>query len=310
MPVATIADILAKQYSPMLYLLAEQKGSRFQDKVRRETITSAEEAYFDTIGSVVAQKKTTRHGPTPLVEADFGRRKCAPEDYEVANPVDSEDKLKMIVDPTSTFALRQANAMGKAKDAAIIEAALGTALCGKTGATSKEFKDESISIGGTAAGALVTTLGTLAAVGTVADIDLGKILKMMEIFNNADVDPDIPKYWVVSPKDIRDMLDITELTSADYVTVKAIQQGTIGSVAGFNWFWSNLLGVDAATSTATRTFAWAQDGIILGTAQEIQTRIDERADLSYTIQVYSKMSMGAVRMEGAKVHECLCKIAE
>lgn len=307
MAVTTITDVFAKRYSTMLYLLAEQKGSRFQDKVRRETITSAEEAYFDTLGSVTAQKRTTRYGSTPLVEADFGRRKVAPEDYEVANPVDSFDKLKMILDPTGSFAQRQANALGRAKDAAIIDAALGTALCGKTGSTSKAFKDEALSINGDGT---VTTMGTLAAVTTVADISLAKILIMMRLFNQADVDPDLPKYWAVTPKEIEDMLNIQQLTSADYVTVKNVQQGSVGSVAGFNFFWSNLLPADAATGTGARTFAWAQDGILLGTAQEINSRIDERTDLSYTIQVYSKMSMGAVRMEGCKVHECLCKIAE
>jgi hypothetical protein len=307
MAVATITEIFAKRYAAMLYLLSTQKGSRFQDKVRREPITSAEEAYFDTLGMTAAQKKTTRHGPTPLVEAEFGRRKVAPEDYEIANPVDNEDKLKMIVDPTSSFALRQADALGQAKDDAIIEAALGTALCGKTGATSKAFQDDSLSINGDGT---VTTLGTLAAVAVVVDMTLEKILIMLQIFNQGDVDPDIPKYWAVTPKDVRDMLAIQQIGSADYNTIKVLTLGQVQTYCGFNFFWSNHLTKDAATSTANRTIAWAKDGIILGQAEEIVSRIDERTDLSYTIQVYSKMSMGAVRMEGVKVHECLNKIAE
>ena len=306
MAVATIADIMAKQYGSMLYLLAEQKGSKLQNKVRREPITSAEEAYFDTIGSATAVKKTVRHGATNLVEADFGRRKVAPDDYEIANPVDNEDKLKMIIDPTSAFALRQASAMGRAKDDAIIAAATGTALIGKTGATSKTFQADSVSINGDGT---VTTLGTLAAVTTIVDMTLAKILTMMKIFNEGDVDPDIPKHWIVTPKDIEDMLDITELTSADYVTMKNLQRGAVDTFAGFSFEWSNRLGVDAASSTGNRTLAWAEDGIILGVAKDLQTRIDERPDISYTIQVYSSMSMGAVRMEGVKVHECLNKIA-
>jgi len=49
--------------------------------------------------------------------------------------------------------------------------------------------------------------------------------------------------------------------------------------------------------------------MIFASAQGIESRIDERKDKSYIIQVYSRMNGGAVRMEGAKVHECLNKIA-
>jgi len=312
MPVSTITTAFTKQYAANIYLLSQQLGSKCASRVRVEPITSAEEAYWDTLGTVAAQEKTTRHGPTPNNEQSHGRRRCTPKDYNTSSLLDNEDKLKMITDPTNMYARTQGAALGRTKDDIIIEAALGTALEGKTGATSVAFKDDSISIGGTAAGAAVTTLGTLAAVGTVADIDLPKILIMAQLFNDADVDPDIPKHWMVSPKCIHDMLDITELTSADYLTLRALQSGTFSGtpVCGFNFFWSNRLTKDAATSTAYRTIAWAQDGIVLGVGLEVKSRIDERTDLSYAIQVYSEMSMGAVRMEGAKVHECLNKVAE
>ena len=57
------------------------------------------------------------------------------------------------------------------------------------------------------------------------------------------------------------------------------------------------------------TIAWAQDGIIYASAEDITSKIDERADLSYAYQVYSRMSCGSVRMDGDKVHECLNKVA-
>lgn len=302
MPVSTITTAFAKQYAASLYILAQQLGSKMQDKVRRETITNAEEAYYDTIGTVAAQKKTVRHGPTPNNEQTHGRRKVTPEDYNTNSFVDNEDKLKMIVDPTSTFQKTQAAALGRTKDDIIIEAALGTAYEGKTGATSVAFKDESRSINGDGT---VTTLGTLAAVTTITDITIAKICTMMKIFNEEDVDPDIPKFWMCSPKDIEDLVQIEQVASADYNTVRALQQGSVESYHGFKFFWSNRITKDAVGSTGYRNIAWAQDGLLLATAAEVKSRIDERADLSYSVQVYSEMSMGAVRMEGAKVHECL-----
>jgi hypothetical protein len=55
-----------------------------------------------------------------------------------------------------------------------------------------------------------------------------------------------------------------------------------------------------------QTIAWAEDGIILATIGDISTRIDERKDLDYMWQIFSKMDLGAVRMDGDKVHEALC----
>jgi len=114
---------------------------------------------------------------------------------------------------------------------------------------------------------------------------------------------------MVTPKSISDMLDITEVGSSDYNTVKVLTQGKVESYMGFNFFWSNRVTIDDASTSAYRSIAWAQDGIILGMPQDISTRISERDDKNYTMQVYAEMSVGALRMEGAKVHECLNKIA-
>lgn len=306
MPVSTVDTAFVKQYESNLYVLSQQRGSKFQDKVRVETITNAEQAYWDTLGVVAAQKITGRHSDTPNNEQEHGRRRADPADYDTNSFIDKEDDLKMLIEPTSQYAMRQADALGRTKDDVVIEAALGQAREGKEGATQYYLYEESVGIDGDGD---LAPVGTLPAVGTVATMTLAKILVMMQLFNEEDVDPDIPKYWVVSPRTIRGMLDLTEIGSADYNTVRALVNGKVDTFGGFNFFWSNRLTTDAATNTAYRSFAWAQDGIILGLAKEISSRIDQRTDKRYTTQVYSWMSMCAVRMEGAKVHECLNKIA-
>jgi len=306
---STITTAFAKQYMANLYILSQQMGSKMQSKVRVETITGSENAAFDRIGTVAAQKITTRHGDTPNNEQNHTRRWVTPEDYNTNSFLDNQDKLKMIIEPTSTFARTQAAALGRTKDDILIAAALGDAAINKTGSGTVAFEDDSISINGDATATTLGTLATAAGGGSVADISLAKMLLMMQIFNDEDVDPDIPKYWMVTPKSMSDMLDLTEVGSADYNTVKTLTQGKVDTFMGFNFFWSNRVTIDAASSTAYRSIAWAQDGLILGQAEEVKSRIDERADKNYTVQVYSEMSMGAVRMEGAKVHECLNKVA-
>jgi len=308
MALSSVSTAFTEQYSALVYILSQQMGSKFQDKVRNETVVGAKNRFFERLGAASAQEITTRHGDTPLNEIPHTRRRLTPADYNTATLIDFQDDLKMIIDPRSPYARMQATELGRTFDDILITAALGDVSTGVAGGTTVAFKDDSISINGDAGGS-ATTLGTLAAVGSVADIDLAKMLLMMRIFNDEDVDPDIPKYWAVPPKDIQDMLDITEVGSADYNTVKALAAGKVDTFAGFKFFWTNRLPADAATSTATRTIAWAEDGLILGKASDIKSRITERDDKNYSTQVYSEISAGAIRLEGAKVHECLNQIA-
>jgi hypothetical protein len=303
---STVDTAFTEQYSALVYMLSQQKGSKFRNLVRNETISGARNAYYERLGTATAQEITTRHGDTPLNEIPHTRRRLTPADYNTATLLDHQDQLKMIIDPKSPYANAQAMELGRIQDDIIIAAALGDVATGQSGGTTVAFKDDSRSMNGDGT---ITTLGTLAAVTTITDITLAKILAMMNLFNEEDVDPDIPKNWAVSPREIQVMLDITEIGSADYNTVKALAAGRVDTFSGFNFFWTNRLPSDAATSTGTRTIAWAQDGLILGTAQNITAKISERDDKNYSIQVYAEQSMGAIRLEGAKVHEALMKQA-
>ena len=302
MPV-TIDQVTAQQFGRSIYLLSQQKGSKFASKVRNESVANAEAAYFDTLASDEdTSQKTGRHQGTPETEPNFGRRKVVPYPWTNKKVLDKEDLDRMATDPTNMVVQNQANALGKKKDDLIIAAALGTAQIGKVGATSISFAADSLSINGDGT---VTTLGTAAAPNTQTNISLATILTMMQIFNEADVDPDIQKYWAVSPNDLKEMLDIQELTSADYNTVRSLVNGKVESFAGFNFFWSNRLQTDTTEGTCWRTIAWAEDGIILASIGDIASRIQEVERLDYAWTIFSKMDLGAVRMEGAKVHECL-----
>jgi hypothetical protein len=290
----------------MIYSLCQQRKSKFASRVRNESIQGESKA-FDRLGEAEVEEITTRHPPTPNNEQPHSRRWATPSNYHTNSYIDDQDKLKMLINPTNEYAQNQASALGRQTDDLIITAALGSAAAGVTPTTTTvAFKDESISINGDGT---VTDLGTLAVVGTIVDMSLAKIETMLRLFHDEDVDPEIPLYWAVSPKSVEDMLQLTQIGSADYNTVKALAEGRVERFSGFQFFWTTRLTKDAATTTGYRSFAWAQDGIIWASAKGVESRIDEREDLSYTTQVYSRMNGGAVRMDGDKVHECLNKVA-
>ena len=86
--------------------------------------------------------------------------------------------------------------------------------------------------------------------------------------------------------------------------MRSLATGAIDSFVGFQFIVSNRLPVDG--SSDRRVIAWAQDGMKVAIGKEPTSRIDERADKSYATQVYYSQTLGATRMEEAKVIEIKC----
>ena len=304
---SSIDTAFCRQYGSQIYVLAQQTKSKFAPWVRKESVVGASAKSFDRLGETEGEDMTTRHGPTPNYEFPHTRRWVQPVFHHTSSLIDDTDKLQTLIDPQNAYAQGQAAYFGRWIDDKIIAAALGDAAAGVMPTTSTiAFKDESISINGDGT---ATTLGTLAAVTTIVDITLAKMALMGRIFDEEDVDPEEPRYWACTPKDVEDLLQLTQVGSADYNTVKVLQTGKMSFFMGFNWLVSNRLTKDAVGSTGYRNFAFMRDGIILGRHEEMFTRITEESTLSYSTRVYARTSGGAVRMDGAKVHECLNKVA-
>ena len=279
-----ITTAFSQQFSANVQLLSQQRGSILRGGVDEESVTG-EKAFFDQVGQAAAVKRTTRHQDTPMVETPHSRRMVTMDQYEWADLIDDADKVKMLIDPTSTYAQAAAAAMGRAMDDAIIEAATGTAKTGKTGGTSTSLPS-----------------GNQIAAGS-ADMTVAKLISAKEILDKNSVDPSIPRHIAVSPDQISALLGSTNVTSSDFNTVKALVQGEVNTFMGFQFHVSNRL----AKSGNNRTcFAWAQDGIKLAVGKDVTSRIDERADKSYSTQVYYCAAFGATRMEEEKVVSILC----
>jgi len=299
----TGSNLNGKQFSALAQLASQQMTSRFGDKVRVESVTNAEEAYFNIFSAEPdPTQDTDRHGDTPYDEYEANRRKAVPVPFEKGSRIARKDVARMTLNPQNPIVQLHGASFGRKKDKVIYAAALGTAYKGKDGTTAVAFKDESISINGDGT---VTTLGTLAANATEVPMTYSKILTMQSIFNEADVDPGIPKFWAVAPNDIKHMMNMTEIISEDYRRLSMIDGGGVQSVLNFNFFWSNYLDKDTVDGTSTRTLAWAKDGLILAVIGEFKTEISILPTKKYDTGIYSTCDIGGVRMEGAKVHECL-----
>jgi hypothetical protein len=283
-----VTTAFVQQYSSNVQLLSQQKGSLLRNAVRVESQVG-KNAFYDQVGSATAQKRLSRHADTPQIDTPHARRRVSLVDYEYADLIDDQDKVRTLIDPTSPYSQATAFAMGRAIDDEIISAAFGTAYTGETGSTSTTFP-----------------AGQVVAVGSpVAGLSIAKLVEAKQLLDEANVDTTLPRYVAVAPEQLADLLNITTVTSSDYNTVKALVQGEIDTFLGFKFIVSTRLSSESGVNR--RVIAWAEDGLLLSIGKDITAKIDERADKGYATQVYYAMSIGATRMEEEKVVEIKCR---
>ena len=284
-----ITTSFVEQYSSNVSMLSQQMGSKLRGSVDVETI-NGKNAFFDQVGVTAAQLRTSRHGDTPQIDTPHSRRRLSLADYEWADLVDDVDKVRMLVDPTSSYARAAAAAMNRSIDDVIITAMNASASTGVAGGTST---------------ALPSSQKT--ATSDQSDgLTIAKLLSAKKIMDDNDVDPSIKRYIVCGPQQISDLLGTTSVTSADFNTVRALSTGEVNSFLGFEFIMSTRLNKDATNTTDRLVFAYTEDAIKLGMGKDISAKISERADKSYSTQVYYCMSLGAVRMEEKKVVQIPC----
>lgn len=279
-----------QQYTTNVALLLQQRGSKLRDAVTVGSYSGKAAKAVEQIGSVTAQARTSRHSDTPLISTPHDARWVFPTDYEWADMIDDQDKLRMLIDPTSPYAVNGAYALGRAMDDLIITAALGTAMTGENGSTSTAFATATQQIAVGAAGL------------TVAKLRQARRILMA---NEVDVAMD-PLYIAVTAQQMDNLLGTTEVTSSDYNTVKTLVSGDVDTFLGFKFIQVERLGLDG--SGDRRCIAWAKSGLHLGMWNDITTKISERADKSYATQVYVKGTFGATRTEEKKVVEIICDV--
>lgn len=289
-----ITTAFVEQYRANVYHLSQQKGSRLRRAVRTETI-NGKSAFFEQLGSTAARKRTSRHSDTPRMDTPHSRRRVTLDDYDWADLVDGEDQIRMLIDPTSQYAEAAAFAMGRAMDDAIIAAADGTAYTGVDGSTSTAFDT-----------GMVVDVQTVWPGVSAADtgLNVAKMLEAGKLLGSNNVDPDDEKWMIVNSRQVKSLLMDSRVSSHDYNAIKPLVNGQISQFAGFNIIPTERIGVDS--NSDDKVLFWARGGMLLGIGKDIMTKISERPDKNYATQVFSCMSIGATRMEEARVGYIEC----
>lgn len=288
-----IGTYYVQQHNITLQLLLQQRGSKLRGKVATGNHVGEKASPVDQAGSLTANKVTARNQPITLKNIPTDRRWVYSNDYDLAQAIDSFDKLKMIVNAESPFTMAAMYAMGRAYDNEIIDAFFGTAKTGVNGSTSTTFP-----------------AGNVIAVNHDSSSNTGlTAAKLKEAATMAmanEVDLEFDQLWcAITANQHGDLLNEIQVISRDYNETPVIQSGKITSLFGINFVHTELLDVDS--NSYRKVPVWAQSGMYLGMWQEPQSRLSIRNDLtSEPIQIYTKGSFGATRLEEKKVFQILC----
>lgn len=201
----------------------------------------------------------------------------------------------MLIDPASPYAEAASMAMGRAIDDAIVAAADGTAYTGVDGGTSTPFDTN-----------MVVDVQTVWPGVSAADtgLNVAKLIAASKLLGQNDVDPDEEKFLIPNARQISSLLKDDKLSSHDYNIVKPLVDGNVTKYMGFTIIPCNRIGVDS--NSDDKVLFWAKGGLLLGLGKDISTRISERADKNYATQVFASMTIGATRMEEARVGYIEC----
>jgi hypothetical protein len=300
---SSVDTAFVQQYNANIMQLSQQMGSRFESRVRNES-QKGESQFFDRLGAVTAQLRSSRHADTPQIDTPHSRRRVTLNDYVFADLIDDPDKVRMLVDPASDYARAQAMAFGRRKDDEIIASADGNAFGGQNGGTSVAHPNSQ-------------KIASVSA-GAGANLNVQALRRAKKLFDEADVDPSLRRHCAISASALENLLTETEVTSSDFNVVKALVQGEVDQFLGFSFIRTQrLLAQSGALSfdqtsgvvgsglgdadTYRRCLCWAEDGLLLSKAKDMQSRIEERADKNYSTQVWTQMSVGSTRLEEEKV---------
>jgi hypothetical protein len=281
-----------QQYTTNVQLLLQQKGSKLRNTVTVGSYTGKAAKAIEQVGPVTAQKRTIRHGDTPLISTPADARWVFPVDYEWADLIDDQDKLRMLIDPTSSYSQNGAYALGRAMDDEIISAFFADAKTGENGSTTTSFgADQDVVVG----------TGSTGATG----LNISKLREAKKILmaNEVDIDND-PLFCIITAEQHDDLLNEAQAISLDYNTRPVLVDGKITAFMGFNFIHTERLPLNG--SSQRRVPAFAKSGMHLGLFNDINTMISERADKGYATQVYVKGTFGATRTEEGKVVEIVC----
>jgi hypothetical protein len=290
---APIETFYIQSWATNIALLAQQMDCRLAGAVMVGNYKGEAASPVEQVGSVRAQKNSSRGTAIRPIEAPTDRPWVYPEDYNLPQLVYKADELRMVVDPKSAFVQNAVAAMNRAKDDEIVAAFFADRKTGKNGGTTTTWP----------AGQVVSVNKG----GNNSGLNVAKLKAAKRLLLAANIDPAEQLFCAITAAQNDDLLNEYQVVSKEFNAGDAplVEGNVIKRFLGFNFIHTEELAVNG--SSQRRVPAWAKSGMHLGVWNDIKTDISVRKDIEgLPTQLYVEGTFGATRTEEKKVVEIPC----
>lgn len=281
-----------EQFSSNIQLKLQQKGSRLRDAVMSGNHVGSQASPVDQFGAINANLVEGRYQPIVITDAPTDRRWVFPSDYDLAQLLDSFDKLRLLIDPMSSYVTNATYALGRAMDQQILTGLLSTNYTGNNGGTATTLPAAQV-------------VSVLQGAASATNLTVAKLRAAKKILLQNEVDLDADQvFCAVNAANHDSLLAETQVISDEFNDHPVLVEGKITRFLGINFIHTELLGTgtDDAAGTSTMVPVWAKSGAYMGVWSDIMTDVSQRKDLrSLPYQAYVMGTFGATRLEEKKV---------
>ena len=324
----TFSDIetsYVQRYAADVQHVLQQKTTRWRNQVSQKLDCSVIAEFIDRIGNAAAENKNARFADSPVQSIAHQRRRVTARPYHAGFFVEGFDTRRMNYDVFQPYAEATSMAMARKMDEIIIDAAFGSAYQSEGGAMdgATEVVWSSSSTVKTLSGATIgdqfipATFAyhaspTARTSGTATNSDfpltIDKLLRARRILAQNEADQydegGNPLFTIVcSQAQIEAMLHLEAVQSVDYNNLRALVEGQTNYFAGFQFIryeklpvLDNTNGMSHASNAGEKVLAFHPLGLALCVWMDPVTKIEQRADKSFSPYAYFEMDMGAVRV--------------
>ncbi len=291
-----LPKLAVETFSTILALKLQQQQSMLRGRVMEGQHQGKQASPIDYIGAIQMKAPTGRYAPNQPQNVDFTRRWVLPVDKEAFQLIDSFDKLRLLMDPTSQYSSVAAAAVAREWDDRIIGAAFATATIGDStgiGTTTESFSTTNWQI--------ASTFGSAAASG----LTVAKMIEAKRVMRKAQVPVDTEQLtWITNSQGESDLLNQVQVVSTDFSDKPILQDGKVVRFMGWDIVYSERL---TSTSNVRQNIALVKSGAYLGIWKDSENYVDPRPDLSgRPWQLSTLMSSGATRLEPGRLLQVLC----
>jgi hypothetical protein len=294
-----LPKLFTEQFSSLLRLKLQQTSSKLRGRVMEGFHVGKQASPIQYIGNVQMKAPAGRFAAIGRQDVDFTRRWVVPVDKDANQMIDTFDKLKTAIEPTSEYVGAAAAAVAREWDDRIIASAFGDALTGDgiSGSLTTETWASFSS-----AYLIANTFGS----GAVSSgLTVAKMIEAKRLFRKAQVDVETEGLtWVTNSQGESDLLKQAQVTSLDFNEKPVLVNGVVTRFMGFDIVYSERL---SSASSVRKNIAFCKSGAYLGIWKDTENDVDRRKDISgLPYQIYTMMSCGATRLEPGRLLEVDC----